>query len=363
MRKTSLQQAEAISVNDLVRPNIRTLQPYRCAREEVQEGILLDANESPFSQFWAGVRLNRYPDPSQRKLRKMLANYLGVPMENLAAGSGSDEVLDWIFKVFCQPGQDSVSVAEPTYGMYSVLASIFDVSVFRFPLDQAFNFSASEFLMAVPSKVKVLFLCSPNNPTGNLLEQKQILAVCRKWLKIVVVDEAYIEFSQSRSLATEVVYHPNLIVLRTLSKALGRAGLRIGYAVASKEIISYFLKVKAPYNLSSVSAEKGCQVLSCWHDRVPEWKQIRNERDRVRRSLGQIEGVTMVFPSNANFLLFRCRKATQVCRRLLEKGIVVRDRSTLPGLKDCIRVSIGTSWENDSFLQGLKATIRKDSND
>jgi len=348
-----------MDITALVRPNILTLRPYQSARDRVQAGVLLDANENPYPQRWQGVLVNRYPDPKQQLLRGALAQSLKVGSNNVLAGAGSDEVLDWIFKVFCQPGVDSVAVAEPTYGMYRVLAEIFGVECHDFLLGSGFQLERERFLEEIPEEVKVLFLCSPNNPTGNLLDRKEILSLCRSWPKIVVVDEAYVEFSGSPSLVQELDKAPNLIVVRTLSKAYGRAGLRLGYAVASEQIISNLMKVKAPYNLSAWTMESGCQVIQDSNG-LESVGAILQQRERVAAELGEIPGVEEVFPSNANFLLFRCRRAREVCERLLERGIVVRDRGGLPGLKDCIRVSIGTPSEDDLFLGELRSVMEID---
>ena len=347
----------SMDISRLIRRNILLLEPYHCARETVQEGLLLDANENPYPDQREGVVLNRYPDPSQRELRESIACYVGVALENIVVGSGSDEVVDWIFKVFCQPGVDQIAIAQPTYGMYQVTADVFGIATLQLPLDKKFDFDANKFLETIPSQTKVLFLCSPNNPTGNLLDRRQILKLCRLWGKIVVVDEAYIEFSDQPSLVVDQEAHPNLILLRTLSKAFGLAGLRLGYAVASEEIIAHFLRVKAPYNLSALTMNYGCQVLENWADRSVQVQAILRERQRLSSRLNQIQGIWDVFPSQANFILFHCTQASQVCKRLLEKGIVVRDRSNLMGLEDCIRVTVGTAAENDVFLNELQELL------
>ena len=346
-----------MKIKELIRSNILSLEPYCSAREIIQEGILLDANENPYEQYWKGIQLNRYPDPNQIELRQEIASFLGVKTENVLAGSGSDEVLDWIFKLFCQPGQDQVAIAEPTYGMYSVSARIFGIPVVEFPLNNKFDFDVELFLDGVSENTKVLFLCSPNNPTGNLLDREQIVTLCRRWGKIVVVDEAYIEFADASSIVYELSKVPNLIVLRTLSKAFGRAGVRLGYAVASEQIINYFLKVKLPYNLNVLTTRNGCQTLKESKIFRSNVESIKEERERIFAELSGIEQIVQVFPSQANFLLFRCPKASQIYLRLLEKGIVVRDRSSLLGLKDCIRVSIGTSAENSLFLKELRRVL------
>ena len=346
-----------MDIAQLIRSNILELEPYHSARESIQEGTLLDANENPYDVEWEGVKLNRYPDPHQRRLREALGRYLGVELDQVLAGVGSDEVLDWILKVFCQPGQDQIAVVEPTYGMYRVMAGIFGVACFRFQLDRPFQFHCEPFLENVPPEVKVLFLCSPNNPTGDLLKREEILQVARQWERIVVVDEAYIEFSQEPSLVTELNTLPNLILLRTLSKAFGRAGIRLGYAAASAQIIAHFLKVKAPYNLSSLIMEKGCEVMGEPDRYLAQVREIRKERQRVADRLRGMEQIEEVFPSQANFLLFRCPEASLVYDRLLKKGIIVRDRSSLENLENCIRVSIGTPQENELFLGELQRIL------
>jgi histidinol-phosphate aminotransferase len=342
-----------MSVKNLIRPNILALDPYHSAREKVLEGVLLDANENPYRQEVAGIGLNRYPDPFQRRLRQAAAKVFGVPPTCIAAGTGSDEVLEWIFKVFCQPAKDAVLTAEPTYGMYQVTARIFGVDWRPFPLGPGFGFDAASFLASVPYSAKVLFLCSPNNPTGNVLDREQIRKVLQNWSKIVVVDEAYIDFAEDASLVPFLDEHPNLIIMRTLSKAYGRAALRLGFAIASREIISYFLKVKTPYNLNALTMEFGCQALADTETKRRNVESLRAERDLLMESLRRAPGVEQVYPSDANFVLFRCPGAKQLVEKLFEKGIIVRDRSTVPGLPNCIRVSVGTAEENRLFIEEL----------
>jgi histidinol-phosphate aminotransferase len=341
-------------INDWIRPNIRKLRPYQSAREVVQTGLLLDANENPYSHSYAGIPVNRYPDPHQVELRTALANYVGLDAENVLAGSGSDEVLDWVFKAFCQPGIDQVAIAQPTYGMYRVLADILGVSVVEIPLDQNFLFKSATFFETVAEDVKVLFLCSPNNPTGNLLEEEEILEVASKWLRPIVIDEAYVEFSSRLSLARYINRFQNLIIMRTFSKAFGRAGIRLGYVLAHPDLIEYFLKVKAPYNLNSITQRAGVEVLQNVDDTAEEVDRILGERSRVAESLRIIPGIECVFPSEANFLLVKCENASDICRSLLSEGIVVRDRSTVPGLHDCLRLTIGSPENNNLLLRCLE---------
>lgn len=345
------------SLDQFVRPNIRALEPYHCARETVQSGLLLDANENPFPRWQSDVQLNRYPDPYQRNLRRALAERVGVAEDMVLAGSGSDEVLDWLFKVFDLTS--GVAIAEPTYGMYRVLADIYGVPVVETRLDDRFRFSAEAFLNSVPPAVRLLFVCSPNNPTGNLLDAEEILKVARRWDGIVVVDEAYIEFAGTDSLAKQVPDLENLLVLRTLSKAFGRAGIRLGYIIASPSIIAYLLKVKAPYNLNVWVMEEGLRAVLSEPETLREVRLILCERERVRGRLAELPGVTEVFPSDANFVLFRCRDAEEVCAALMSRQIVLRDRSRIRGLGNCVRMTIGTPEENDIALRELAGILEK----
>jgi len=344
-------------VDALVRANIRALEPYHCARETVQTGLLLDANENPFPRWYDRVQLNRYPDPYQRNLRQVLATRLGVTSDMVLAGSGSDEVLDWLFKIFDLSA--GVALAEPTYGMYRVLADIYDVPVFESRLDERFQFSADRFLEEIPAQIRMLIVCSPNNPTGNLLDSEEILKVVEEWDGVVVVDEAYIEFSGRPSLAGEIARHDNLMVLRTFSKAFGRAGMRLGYVVAAPALIAYLLKVKAPYNLNAWVLTEGVKAVDAAAETSREVRLITCERQRVRTRLEGLRGVFEVFPSDANFILFRCRDAGGVCEELLRRQIVVRDRSRVPGLDDCIRLTIGNPEENDTVLRELADVLER----
>lgn len=351
--------ATGFDLEKLVRPNILGLRPYQSARDAVSSGLLLDANESPFEEPLGAVLLNRYPDPRQTRLRGAIADRLGVEMENVAAGVGSDEALDWTLKVFCQPGRDLAAAVAPSYGMYRVQADIHGVELFEHPLETDFDLSAERFLRSVPERVKVLFLCSPNNPTGNLLTRSEVLAVSAKWNGVVVVDEAYVEFSGAESLALEAARSPNLVVMRTFSKAWGRAAIRLGYVVASSRLISLFLKVKAPYNLSALTQQQGLVVLEEADKMLSRVDEIRSERDRLATRLSGLAGIGAVFPSDANFVLFQCRSAGPVCARLRERGVVIRDRSSVPRLEGCLRVSVGTRSQNNRFLRELAHVLEE----
>jgi histidinol dehydrogenase len=344
----------------LVRPQIMALKPYRSARGDgLGQGILMDANENPYEVDWQDISLNRYPDPNQTQLRLEIAEYLRVTSDYVVAGTGSDEVLDWIFKIFCIPGCDSVAIGQPTYGMYKVLADTHGVESLDFCLDKEFDLPDEEFLKWVPASVKLLFLCSPNNPTGNLLTRSRISKICREWAGVVVLDEAYGEFSDEASWARCVPEFSNLVVVRTLSKAWGRAALRLGYVVASPALIELIMKVKAPYNLGSLQMQLGVEALrdvKAMNEQVSLLKQGRNF---LSTQLESLPNVGTIFPSQANFILFNCNRARDVYLRLREKGILVRDRSDLPGLENTLRVSVGTANENQQFVSTLENVFKE----
>jgi histidinol dehydrogenase len=346
-------------LEELVRPNILSLKPYRSARGSLQDGLLLDANENPFDIDKDGVSLNRYPDPNQILLREGLAKEFGLSASQILCGVGSDEIIDWILKLFCQPGQDALAIATPSYGMYKVVADTQGVETIEFPLNSDFNFESQSFLSSVPGHVKLLILCSPNNPTGNLLDRTHILNVLMDWNGFVVVDEAYMDFSDEPSLASELAQHPNLGLLRTFSKAVGRAGIRLGFLLASEQLIEYASRIKMPYNLSSWVMRKGLDVLSDSQIRAEQTSMIKAERQRMVQILSDLSMIEHVYPSQTNFLLFQCSRATLIHQELLKEGIVIRDRSGVPGLSDCLRVTVGKPDENNLFLKRLQITAER----
>ncbi len=335
--------------------------PYESARLTASDGTLLDANESPFDEQFNGVMLNRYPDPHQRDLRQELARYVDCPSEMILAGCGSDEVLDWLIRACCRDDADSIAVAQPTYSMYEVLAASYGIDVLNFPLTDDFGFSAQDFLQRVRPAIRILFLCSPNNPTGNCLSRQEVEAVCRCWRGLVVVDEAYIEFSSTPSLADRVAELGNLVVVRTLSKAWGRASLRVGYLVGEPELIQALEKIKAPYNLGGLTMALAVECLRRRQALEQRVREMRRERGRLEIGLARIPEIQHIFPSEANFVLFRCPGAGDVCSRLRDRKIVVRDRSGLPRLEDTLRVSVGTPEQNSRFLATLKEVLNDQS--
>ncbi len=337
------------SIEALVRPNIRTLSPYSTARDECQgtPDIFLDANESPY----AGIGYNRYPDPRQKVLKEKISAFKGLPVENIFMGNGSDEAIDLMFRIFCVPGKDNAVAIVPSYGMYAVAADINDVKVRGVQLEPDFSLPAEALLAAANENTKLLFLCSPNNPSGNAYEPAQLLDLVRRFPGIVVLDEAYADFSAKGSLREKVLEYPNLVVLQTLSKAYGLAGLRLGLAFANTYIIDLMNRVKYPYNISQAAQEAAARALeSPIRENVAE---IVAQRGRLTAALEAFPFVQKVWPSDANFLLVQVDDPDRLYRHLLGDGIIVRNRSRQPLCAGCLRITVGTPGENDHLLQSL----------
>jgi histidinol-phosphate aminotransferase len=335
-------------ITPLVRPNIAALAPYSTARDEYDGpiGIFLDANESPYNNGY-----NRYPDPHQAELKARIGGIKGIPVQNLFLGNGSDEAIDLVFRIFCEPGKDNAVIMAPSYGMYGVAAAINDVAVHSVMLDEDFALDSEKLLGACNERTKVIFLCSPNNPSGNAFELKQLLDICDRFPGVVIVDEAYVDFSEKGSLAAEATVRENLIVLQTLSKARAMAGLRIGLAISSAEIIRLMSMVKYPYNLSRAAMEKALLFLDKPIDE--EIDTIISERKRLTDVLPRYPFIRRVFASDANFLLARVDNADALYAYLLEKGIIVRNRSRVPGCANCLRLTVGLPAENEALLDAL----------
>ncbi len=336
-------------ITSLVRPNIAALAPYSTARDEYDGplGIFLDANESPYQNGY-----NRYPDPHQSVLKDRLCTLKGIRKENLFLGYGSAEAIDLVPRIFCEPGKDNAVIISPSYGMYGVAAAINDVEVRPVRLGDDFSLDSERLLSACDPRTKVIFLCSPNNPSGNAFPKGQVLDICDRFPGIVVVDEAYVDFSEKGSLAAEASSREGLIVLQTLSKARAMAGLRIGMAISSPEIIRLMSMVKYPYNLSRAAMEKAMEFLEKKIDLQVD--TIINERERLTSVLLQFPFVRKVFPSDANFLLTRVDDADSLYGYLLEKGIIVRNRSRVPGCEGCLRLTVGLPGENEALLNALE---------
>ena len=342
----------SFDLQKLVRSHIADLQPYSSARDEFDaddgDVVYLDANENPFDN---GV--NRYPDPQQRKLKEVIARGRGVAANQLLLGNGSDEVLDLIFRAFCTPNKDNVIVMPPTYGMYKVLANINCVSLDEAPLNNDFQLVTKDILNQISSQTKAIFLCSPNNPSGNSFRREDILTLLQSFTGLVVVDEAYIDFSTQKSLTAELPSYPNLIITQTLSKAYGLAGIRLGICIASEEIINILNKIKPPYNINSLTQERAISALEDWDTTQRQITQIIAERKGLFAQLENISFVEKVYPSDANFLLVRVDDANKRYAQLIQNNIVVRNRSKQVGCENCLRFSVGTPQENQILIETL----------
>ncbi|MFC0605649.1 histidinol-phosphate transaminase [Winogradskyella pulchriflava] len=342
-----------MNLDSLIRDNIKTLKPYSSARDEFKEFssdiVFLDANENPFEN---GV--NRYPDPQQLSVKAKLSEIKGIPSEHILLGNGSDEVLDLIFRVFCEPNKDNIITLPPTYGMYSVLANTNAVGIKEVPLNEDFQPNVDAILKTADANSKLLFLCSPNNPTANSFDAKKVEDLIRKFEGIVVIDEAYIDFSNQESWLSRLNEFPNLIVTQTLSKAYGMAGIRLGICFASEEIINALNKIKPPYNVNQLTQTKAFERLIKIDDVNKEIAAILDERKRLIEKLNSISFVEKIFPSDANFVLVKVDNATGRYNELVKKGIVVRNRTNQPGCENCLRFTIGTEKENTRLLNTLK---------
>jgi histidinol-phosphate aminotransferase len=327
----------------IIRPNILSLKPYSSARDEFKgkDGIFLDANENPFGN------LNRYPDPYQKALKEKLSALKNIATENIFVGNGSDEVIDLAFRIFCNPGKDKVIVCPPTYGMYEVLANINDVKIISIPLDENFQLDLENILK---TEAKMIFLCSPNNPTGNNLEN--IEKIIQNFNGIVFVDEAYIDFSSQESLLQKVNEYPNLIVSQTLSKAWGRAAIRVGIAFASKEIISFYNKVKPPYNVSQLNQYEAIKTLEEMDVFIKNKETILAQRLWLIEQLSALNFVEKIYPTDANFMLVKTKNANAIYQKLIEDKIVVRNRHTV--VENCLRITVGEPFENVKLVKSLK---------
>ena len=341
-----------MELRDLVRPNIWALKPYSSARHEFKghAEVMLDANENPIE-----TGLNRYPDPLQLKLKGLIAQYKDVTVGQIFLGNGSDEAIDLLIRIFCRPGQDRILITPPTYGMYRVSADINDVQVQEVLLDPSFELRTDEILSAAGPDTKLLFLCSPNNPTGNNLDKEAIEYLIQRFQGIVVIDEAYFDFSDEESWITRLSEFDNLVVMQTFSKAWGLAGIRLGMAFASPEIIQLFNKVKPPYNVNKLTQNQAIQAFEGGLDKVTDAiSMIVSERARVWEELQRLEETTKIFDSDSNFLLVRFKHPLQIFHALRAEGVVVRDRTTTPLCDGCLRITIGRPEENDRLLSLLK---------
>lgn len=338
----------------LVRANIRALQPYSSARSEFhgEASVFIDANENPWNKPY-----NRYPDPLQKKLKERIGALKGVKPESVFVGNGSDEAIDLTIRIFCDPAVDNVVTIDPSYGMYQVAADVNGVECRKVLLNDDFDLDADRLLAAADDRTKVVFLCSPNNPTGNKLDRAKLYQVLDAFEGIVVIDEAYIDFSTERSFLEELDRFPNLVVLQTLSKAWGGAALRLGMAFASPEIICLFNKVKYPYNISEPTQEQALKLLMNESVMEEQRRLILSERTRLQQALQESPFLFKVYPSEANFLLVDVGDADSTYDRLVQQGVIVRNRNNVSLCRGCLRITIGTTGENDILLDALKSLL------
>jgi histidinol-phosphate aminotransferase len=341
-------------LNNLLRDNIKRLVPYSTARDEFkgEASIFLDANENSFGSPLP-VNYNRYPDPMQWKVKYKLADIKGVPPQNIFLGNGSDEVIDVLYRSFCRPGVDNVILFPPTYGMYEVSANINDVIVRKVSLTPEYQIDMAALQEAVDDRTKLIFICSPNNPTGNSINRSDIELILNNFDGIVVIDEAYVNFARQKTFIPELTEYPNLVVMQTLSKAWGLAALRVGMAFAGEEIINVLNKVKPPYNINQAAQDLVLEALDNI-GQVNEWiRETVVERDKLAASLIDLPQVLEVFPSDANFLLAKTTDAKGIYNYLVEKGIIVRDRSKVELCNGCLRITVGTPEENEILIQTI----------
>ena len=341
-----------ISLEQLVRPNIWKLAPYSSARDEYsgkEAHVFLDANENPYNGPY-----NRYPDPLQRELKLMLKKVKGVLEEMIFLGNGSDEAIDLAYRVFCNPGRDNVVAIAPTYGMYQVCADINDIEYRQVLLDENFDFKAADLLAACDEHTKIIWLCSPNNPTGNSLNRDEILKVVEGFEGIVIVDEAYIDLSQQMSMRQELPAHPNLIILQTMSKAWGSAAIRLGMAFASKDIIDIYNKVKYPYNVNQLTQEQALAMLKDPFE-VDKWvKILMAERSRLMQAFMELPICEKIYKTDANFFLAKVTDANAIYNYLVDKGVIVRNRNKVQLCQNCLRITIGNRTENNELIGALR---------
>lgn len=339
-------------LQSLTRPNIWKLKPYSSARDEYKgaaASVFLDANENPYN-----MPHNRYPDPMQHDLKAELSKIKKVPAENIFLGNGSDEAIDLLFRAFCEPRVDNVVAIDPTYGMYQVCADVNDIEYRKVLLDEHFQFSTDQLLAATDEHTKLIFLCSPNNPTGNDLLRSEMEKLVRSFDGLVVVDEAYNDFSEAPSFLEELEKYPNIIVLQTFSKAWGCAAIRLGMAFASPEIIDILNKIKYPYNVNRLTQKQAMEMLSRYYE-IERWvKTLKEERGLLEAEFAKLPCTVQLFPSDANFFLVRVTDAVAIYSYLVKKGIIVRNRHSVSLCGNCLRVTVGTRLENETLLEAMR---------
>lgn len=348
----------SFSLENLLRPHILGIKPYSSARDEYsgKEGVFLDANENPYGSL-TGEPFNRYPDPYQLEIKEKLSFIKGVRPTQIFLGNGSDEAIDLLMRAFCIPGKDNIILLPPTYGMYEVSASINDIAVKKVNLTADFQLKPKEIIEAVDSCTKIIFICSPNNPSGNKMKRQDIRSIIAGFNGLVVVDEAYIDFSDEPSFTNELNDFPNLLVMQTFSKAWGMANLRIGMAFASEEIIRILNLIKPPYNISGLTQQKVLESLEQANKIEELVQKVLNEKDHLSKALEKLPFISHIYPSNANFVLVKMSGAKKVYDHLINDLIIVRDRSKVVLCDDCLRISVGTEEENHKLIGELEKYV------
>jgi histidinol-phosphate aminotransferase len=344
-----------MEISKLLRPHLEHLTPYSSARDEFkgQADVYLDANENAIGSTSA-EKYRRYPDPYQVALKEKIGKIKGIDSRQIFLGNGSDEPIDLLIRAFCNPGKDKIIITPPTYGMYEVSANINDVGIVKVPLRADYTLDATGVLETIEPGIKIIFLCSPNNPTGNSIDRKDILDILYKFQGLVVLDEAYIDFSSKPSLITELVNFRNLIVLQTFSKAWGLAALRLGMTFADPEIIEILNMIKPPYNISGATQELTSKALSQLDRMKSMVKEIQNQKKQLKTMLSEISAIKEIYPSDANFYLVKIEHAHEIYLKLIEKKVIVRDRSRVALCEDCLRITVGTEKENKILTDQLK---------
>jgi histidinol-phosphate aminotransferase len=342
------------NIKKLIRLNIAGLKPYSSARDEYQatgsEMVFLDANENPFQSD-----VNRYPDPQQRNLKIELAKLKNVLAENILLGNGSDEVLDLLFRAFCEPGKDNIITLPPTYGMYKVLANINNIENREILLNSDFEPNVPEILNSVDQDSKIIFLCSPNNPTGNSFPENSVIEILLNFKGLVIIDEAYIDFSAKESWLKRLGEFPNLVITQTLSKAFGMAGIRLGICYASSGVIEILNKIKPPYNVNELTQVRALNRILDIQNVNSEVAELLKERKHLKKALNKVKFITYIYPSDANFILVKVDDANKRYQQLLQKGIVIRNRTSQPRCENTLRLTVGTAQENQKLIEALKS--------
>lgn len=339
-----------INIDELVRKNVLSLTPYSCARDEFKgdAALFMDANENPYG------KLNRYPDPYQKELKAAISKIKGIKEENIFLGNGSDEIIDLCFRVFCNPGVDKALIFTPTYGMYEVSATVNDIEVLKIPLIENFQIDIKKVKYLLSDKnLKLIFICSPNNPTGNCMNLSDVEDIIKNFRGIVVIDEAYIDFSDKPSFINMVDKYPTLIVMQTFSKAFGLASVRVGMAFSNQALIKYFNKMKPPYNISTINQKAALRKISKVKEAKSQIIKIKKEKLRLSSYLEKMKLIDKVYPSDANFLLVKVKDANYIYNYLVDKSIIVRNRSNI--IHNCLRITVGTRAENSKLIKALNS--------